>query len=292
MDSTRLLPELVDLVLSFIASPQRTHNGVPLKQYTLVSKDWLHPGRRYLFRRKTLWVDISGREFKRFIDFLNRNSHLRSYIRDLLITPDTEGRVSVGEVAIILQLLPQLQVLELLMLGLSSESSTLPQDVRSAFSLEQLHLSDVYALAPSPTSSPFHDLLSLFSSIRTLVPSCCQFNIDDSRFAVDRRVAAQKIHYLADEGATQTGIGNDEVLLIFFRDIVDPSSIETFAAYLINASDLSFITQFIEKTYKSAEKPITIHYTFKATARGEYAVYLHLIKSSLQTKSQSGYRVR
>ena len=91
---------------------------------------------------------------------------------------------------------------------------------------------------------------------------------------LDSRVTVRRIYYTADEDASQEEIEDDETLPILFRDIVDPSSVGPFVAYLVAEIELSFITHLIEENCQSARDPINIHFTFCATPTGEYAAFL------------------
>ena len=79
-----LLPEVLDMVLSFLKSEFQSdlrQHRLPLSRekfskYLLVSKDWLHLGRKHLFKAMAFYVDPDSKIIDQFTRFLTESRHI------------------------------------------------------------------------------------------------------------------------------------------------------------------------------------------------------------------------
>lgn len=289
IDHPRLLPELLDLVLSFLDPADVHWRDVKLfTQYSLVSKDWLDPSRRHLFKRIRLSID-KEQKLVDFTHFVASSPHISPYIRSLALFPDMYDRVSVQKLAVLLRYLSRLDTLVLHMLFITPTADIESQNIVSSFHLNELRLIFVSFGKSSATSSPLYDLFNIFSSIQTLTIQNCTFGSEKLQLPTNKkRVVISRINYSPgedggeedededeeededdDSKSSDEEEENDKPLLILFRDYIDISSLKTVGAQLITASNLTYIVRLIDETFKSADSPLNIEFVFSAIPRGQ-----------------------
>ncbi|KAK7695247.1 hypothetical protein QCA50_002437 [Cerrena zonata] len=268
----RLLPELIDLVLSFLNPAD----------YTLVSKDWLDPGRKHLFKRIGLHIDYSQKKLVHFTHFLVEAPHISHYIRLLVLLQGTGCKVSVNKLSTLLRYLPRLDTLVLHMLCITSTPDIRPRDhdMVSSFHLKELKLILIWFEESFITSSPLYDLFNIFSSIQTLTLQDCESGLGNFHIPPNKkRVAISRINYSPGEDADEdeddrdsddddddsddsddSGSSGEEdkhdnlkPLSILLRDYIDLSSVKTVGAHLITFSHLAYVVRLIDESFQSAD---------------------------------------
>lgn len=275
MDRPRLelLPEVIDIVLSFL-NPEMDQDQAgrrSFQNYLLISKDWLHFGRKYYFGRITLRVRWHGQELTDSNNFLAECPHISDYIRFLTLSPYMcEGTVSVQQLTTLLGLLTRLDSLTISDLGITSDLSMTSQKVLAAFHLIELHLEHLRVQSSSLFSSPFHDFFNLFSSIQSLTVISCGFG--HWKWVATNRLVVSRIQYTGGNGNEP----QEKPLTILLRDIVDSSSVKTIRAYLWSPPDLVYSSQLVDKTFKSPNNSLNIEFVFSTASLGQCAVSLDL----------------
>lgn len=293
-DHPRLLPELIDLVLSFLNPAD----------YTLVSKGWLDPGRKHLFKRIGLHVDYPQKKPVHFAHFLVEAPHISHYIRLLVLLQGTGCKVSVNKLSTLLRYLPRLDTLVLHMLCIKSIPDIRSQghDLASPFHLKELKLILIWLEQSYTTSSPLYDLFSIFSSIQTLTLQDCESGFGDFHIPLklNKRVAISRINYSPGEdeddyedednsddsddlGSSDEEDKHDSLkpLSILFRDYIDLPTVKTVGAHIITLSHLAYVVRLIDESFQSADSPLNIEFVFAAISDGELVVSQSFLTSYL-----------
>ena len=260
-----LLPEVLDMVLSFLKSEFQSdlrQHRLPLSRekfskYLLVSKDWLHLGRKHLFKTIAFYISPDSKIIDQFTLFLTESPHLKPYIRSLRLDAKPDTPLSINTLATLVHHVPLLDDLTLTSFRILSDGSTQTRQALPSHHLEELQLFSVHPHEDLSTLSPFHHFFSLFASIKTVTSQYCTFGPLNHHNS-GNKLPITRLNYCCNPGT----VDPYQPLSTLFEDIIDIGSFAVLGVYLFSPSDFRSLSSFIESTFQSPSQELSVEFSF------------------------------